>query len=76
MKPLNPSIGEHVRLSEQAVTVYGFDSDIGLIIDRAPQSIYAAAQGYPDDYHVLINGRVEILGFDMKKHWKVLDENR
>ena len=71
MKP-----GDQIRISDQAVRVYGFDSNIGLIVDKVPQSTYSAAQEYPDDYHVLINGRVEILGFDMKKHWKVLDENR
>lgn len=69
-------VGDQIRLSEQAVSVYGFDSDIGLIIDRAPQSTYSASQGYPDDYHVLINGKVEILGFETDKHWKVINESR
>jgi len=65
-------IGDHIRLSEQAVRVYGFSSDIGLIIDKVPQSTYSAAQGYPDDYHVLVNGRVELIGFDIEKHCKVI----
>jgi hypothetical protein len=70
------NVGDQIRLSELIVGVYGFDSDIGLIIDKAPQSTYSEAQGYPDDYHVLVNGRVEIMGFDMEKQCEVINENR
>ena len=70
------NVGDQIRLSKQAVSVYGFDSDIGLIVDKVPQSTYSAAQGYPDDYHVLVNGRVELMGFDIEKHCKVINESR
>lgn len=69
---MNINVGDHIRLSEQAVRIYGFDSDIGLIIDRVSQSTYSAAQGYPDDYHILINGKVELVGFNIEKHCKVI----
>ena len=69
-------VGDQIRLSEQAVSVYGFGSDIGLIIDKVSQSTYSAAQGYPDDYHVLVNGNVELIGFDIEKHCEVINESR
>ena len=69
-------VGDLIRLSELAVGVYGFDSDIGLIVAKVPQSIHSAAQEYPDDYQILINGKVEIAGFDIEKHCKVINESR
>lgn len=70
-------IGDTVRFSKAAVNVYGFDSDIGLIVDKVPQSTYSAAQGYPDDYQILINGKVELIGsqIDAEGHVEVIDES-
>lgn len=69
-------IGDCIRLSETAVRVYGLGSDTGLIVDRVPQKTYSASEGYPDDYRVLINGKVELMGFGIEKTCEVLNENR
>ena len=69
---MKPHIGDHIRLSKEAVNVYGFGSDIGLIVDRVSQSTYSEAQGYPDDYYILVNGKLELVGFEIEKHCKVI----
>jgi len=69
-------VGDHVRLSEKAVSVYGFSSNSGLIIDKVSQNTYSASAGYPDDYHILINGKVELVGFAIEKDCEVIDESR
>tara|TARA_R110001583_G_scaffold12612_7_gene55846 strand:- start:15980 stop:16189 length:210 start_codon:yes stop_codon:yes gene_type:complete len=67
-------VGDCIRLSEKAVCVYGFSSDTGLIVDRVPQLTYSAADGYPDDLLVLINGKVELMGFAIEKECEVINE--
>lgn len=64
--------GDHIRLSKQAASVYGFSSDTGLIIDKVPQKIHSASEDYPDDYHILIGGKIELVGFSIEKHCKVI----
>ena len=69
-------VGDQIRLSKQAVHVYGFGSDIGLIVDKVSQFTYSAADGYPEDYQMLINGKVELVGFAIEKDCKVINESR
>jgi len=69
-------IGDYIRLSEQAVSVYGFNSGTGLIVDRVSQASHSASDGYPDDYHILIDGKVELVGFDIEKYCEVINESR
>ncbi|HIE84740.1 MAG TPA: hypothetical protein EYQ00_13265 [Dehalococcoidia bacterium] len=69
-------VGDQIRLSERAARAYGFNSDTGLIIDKVSQNTYSAADGYPDDYHILINGKVELVGFAIEKDCKVINESR
>ena len=69
-------VGTLIRLSKQAASVYGFDSTTGLIVDKVPQKIHSAAEVYPDDYHILINGKVELVGFSIEKHCEVVSESR
>ena len=71
MKP-----GDQIRISDQAVRVYGFDSNIGLIVDKVPQSTYSAALEYPDDYHVLVDGVVVHMGYAIENDCEVISESR
>ena len=69
-------VGDYIRISDQAARVYGFDSNIGLIVDKVPQSTYSAGQEYPDDYHVLIDGKVVHMGYAIENDCKVINEGR
>ena len=72
-------VGDTVRFSKKAVKVYGFDSDIGLIVDTECYSgSWTESHGYPDDYRILINGKIELVGnqIDAEGHIEVLNENR
>ena len=66
-------VGDTVRFSKNAVKVYGFGSDIGLIVDTEGYS-----GGWPHDYRILINGKVELVGnqIDAEGHVEVINENR
>lgn len=70
-------VGDAVRFSKKAVKVYGFSSDLGLIVDTESYP-GAWAKGFPDDYHILINGKIELVGnqIDAEGHVEILNENR
>lgn len=71
-------IGDTVRFSKAAVKVYGLDSDIGLVVDTERYAMsWTESHGYPDDYRILINGKVELIGhqIDAEGHVEVIDES-
>ena len=65
-------VGDLIRINSVAVRVYGFTSDCGVIVDRLP----SGAQGYPDDYCVLIDGAVHRIGYSIKESAEVINANR
>lgn len=69
-------VGDAVRFSKKAVKVYGFSSDLGLVVDT--ERYPGAWGGLPDDYHILINGKIELVGnqIDAEGHVEVLNESR
>ena len=69
-------VGDLICLSSQAQRVYGFDSDKGLVTGRVQQKKYSANTGYPDDWHIMINGKVEIAGFEIERDCEVISEDR
>jgi hypothetical protein len=70
-------VGDSVRFSKVAVKVYGFDSDVGLVVDTESYPGSWTEGMYPDDYRVLINGKVELIGgqIDAEGHVEVIDES-
>lgn len=52
-------VGDQIVLSPAVVRVYNLSSDSGLIVGRAEND----ATGYPQDYQVLIAGKVVHMGF-------------
>ena len=69
-------VGDLICLSSQAVCVYGFSSDKGLITGRVQQKKYSANAGYPDDWHIMINGKIVIVGFEIERDCEVISEDR
>ena len=72
-------VGDTVRFSKKSMKVYGFGSDIGLIVDtESYPGSPTEHHGYPDDYRVLINGKVELVGsqIDAEGHVEVINESR
>lgn len=75
-------VGDTVLFSKKAVKVYGFDSDIGLVVGtESYDEVLSRIQGtdleeYPSLWLVLINGKVELVGWeiDAEGHVKVLNE--
>jgi hypothetical protein len=68
-------VGDTVLFSKKAVKVYGFDSDIGLVVDT--ESYHGSdLEEYPSLWLVLINGKVELVGsqINAEGHVKVLNE--
>jgi hypothetical protein len=68
-------VGDTVLFSKKAVKVYGFDSDIGLVVDT--ESYHGTdLEECPSLWLVLINGKVELVGsqIDTEGHVKVLNE--
>lgn len=66
-------VGDTVRFSKKAVKVYGFDSDIGLVVDTES---YRGSRTV--DYRILVNGKVELVGnqIDTEGHVEVINESR
>jgi len=64
-------VGDHIRLSEQAVRVYALSSDNGLIVGRLPND----ADNYPDDYYVLIDGKLKHMGFAIEQSCEVVSKS-
>ena len=71
-------VGDTVRFSKKAVKVYGFGSDIGLIVDTESYPGSWTEDMYPDDYRILINGKVELIGnqIDAEGHVEVINASR
>jgi hypothetical protein len=70
-------VGDTVLFSKKAVKVYGFDSDIGLVVDtESYHGTDLCAEEYPSLWLVLINGKVELVGsqINAEGHVKVLNE--
>jgi hypothetical protein len=56
-------VGDQIVLSPATVRAYNLSSDNGLIVGRLPND----AKGYPDDYHVLIDGELVHMGFAIEE---------
>jgi len=73
-------VGDTVRFSEKAVRVYGFGSDLGLVVamESYPGPPGTHFYSKPDDYRILINGRLELVGNQITSegHVEVISESR
>ena len=64
-------VGDLIRMNSLACRVYGFRSNIGLIIAAIP-----SGAGYPPDYEIIIDGRKTLVGYAIKDSAKVINESR
>jgi len=69
-------VGDTVRFSKKATKVYGFGSDVGLVVDTESYRGSWTEGTFPDDYHILINGKIELVGnqIDAEGHIEVINE--
>jgi len=64
-------VGDHICLKQAIVRVYNLSSNNGLIIERVPSDT-----GYPNDFYVLVNGSIHLMGFAIEHAAEVINESR
>ena len=64
-------VGNLIRINSMATRVYGFRSNIGLIVDTVPNGA-----GYPPDYEIIIDGETHRVGYSIKDSAEVISESR
>ena len=73
-------VGDTIRFSKKSVKVYGFGSDIGLVVatESYPGPPGTHFYASPSDYRILINGKIELVGgqINAEGHVEVINESR
>jgi hypothetical protein len=69
MKDDNWPPGTLIRMNRLACRVYGFRSNVGLIVDTI-----RGTAGYPPDYEIIIDGRKTLVGYAIKDSAEVINE--
>ena len=64
-------VGNLIRINRLACRVYGFRSNIGLIVATVPSVV-----GHPPDYEILIDGRHALVGYAIKDSAEVISARR
>jgi len=64
-------VGNLIRINSLACRVYGFRSNVGLIVETISNGT-----GYPPDYEILIDGRKVLVGYAIQDSAKVINESR
>ena len=65
-------VGNLIRINSIACRVYGFRSNIGLIVE----TISSGRAGYPPDYEILIDGRKVLVGYAIQDSAEVINASR
>ena len=64
-------VGDLIRINSIACRVYGFRSNVGLIVETI-----RSGAGYPPDYEIIIDGRKVLVGYAIQDSAEVINANR
>lgn len=67
-------VGDLIRINSMACRVYGFRSNIGLIVKTISSGW--GGGGFPPDYEILIDGRKVLVGYAIKDSAEVINASR
>ena len=66
-------VGDLIRINSMACRVFGFRSNVGLIVATIfSGTTTASGTDYPPDYEILIDGRKVLVGFAIQDSAKVI----
>lgn len=65
------TVGNLIRLNKLACRVYGFRTNVGLIVEVVDSNAH-----YPPDYEILIDGRKVLVGYAIVDSVEVLNASR
>ena len=64
-------VGDLIRINSLSARVYGFRSNVGLIVGMIP-----SGAGYPPDYEIIIDGYQARVGYSIKDCAEVINASR
>ena len=64
-------VGNLIRINSIACRVYGFRSNVGLIVDTI-----RTGAGYPPDYDIIIDGGTRRVGYAIKENAELVNASR
>jgi hypothetical protein len=66
-------VGDLIRINSMACRVYGFRTNVGLIIAEIHNEQHRGCAAFPPDYEILIDGRKVLVGYAIKDSAKVIN---